>query len=83
MYAFGNLGADGDADYTAVDRRLESEMSGRWLAFVAGDEPDTPGGERWTTFQESPDSVLEFGDVVRVTGRPTPDAVDFWLSRTS
>lgn len=81
MYAFGNLGADGDADYPAVDRRLESEMSGRWLAFTAGDEPDTPGGERWPSFQEAPDSVLEFGDVVRVTGRPFPDAVDYWLSR--
>ncbi|MCJ1687489.1 hypothetical protein [Rathayibacter sp. VKM Ac-2927] len=53
----------------------------RWLAFVAGDEPDTPGEERWPTFQKSPDTVLEFVDVVRVTDRPSPDTVDFWLSR--
>ncbi|PPI08840.1 hypothetical protein C5C63_01740 [Rathayibacter sp. AY1B8] len=82
MYAYGNLGADGDADYTDVDRRLEQEMTARWLAFVSHGDPDAAGRERWPAVKEDPDSVLEFGDVVRVAERPSPDAVDFWLEGT-
>lgn len=80
MYAYGNLGADGDADYTEVDRRLERDMSGRWLAFVTDQDPNAVEQDlHWPSVQESPNEVLEFGDVTRVTTRPSPDAVDFWL----
>jgi len=81
MYAYGNLGADGDIDYTTVDRRLESEMTGYWLDFVTRGDPNGADRERWPTLQEAPESVLELGDVTSVTSRPSAEAVDFWLRR--
>jgi para-nitrobenzyl esterase len=81
MYAYGNLGADGDADYTDVDRELESEMTERWIAFTSRHDPNTLTRERWPSVQDAPDLVLEFGDTTSVTSRPSPDAVDFWLGR--
>ena len=83
MYAYGNLGADGDADYGAVDRRLESEMTASWLAFTLRQDPRNPTVERWPTVQESPEQVLEFGDATTVTQRPSPRAVDFWLDASA
>lgn len=81
MYAYGNLGADGDAAYTAVDYRLEDEMTERWIAFTSQHDPNTVGRDGWPSITEDPDLVLQFGDVTRVTSRPSPDAVDFWLRR--
>ncbi|PPF64197.1 hypothetical protein C5E11_05785 [Clavibacter michiganensis] len=80
MYAYGNLGADGDADYTDIDYRLESEMTGSWIAFTAEHDPNTPEIERWPSVQEAPDVTFEFGDVSSVTPRPFPQAIDYWLN---
>ncbi len=81
MYAYGNLGADGDIRYTNADRRLESEMVDYWLNFVAGGDPNGPDRVLWPTIQEAPESVLELGDATVVTSRPAARAVDFWLRR--
>jgi para-nitrobenzyl esterase len=79
MYAYGNLGADGKASYGAIDRRLEAEMTGYWLAFIKTEDPN--GGSRppWPTMQESPEHVLELGDTTTISPRPRAHAVDFWL----
>lgn len=82
MYAYGNLGADGDAEYTDVDYRLESEMTGSWIAFTSRHDPNHSGIDRWPSVQEAPDVVLEFGDVTSVAPRPSPQAVDYWLDRS-
>ena len=79
MYAYGNLGVDGDADYTDIDYRLESEMTGSWIAFTAEHDPNTPEIERWPSVQEAPDVTFEFGDASTVTPRPFPQAIDYWL----
>ncbi|RKT37069.1 para-nitrobenzyl esterase [Microbacterium sp. AG1240] len=81
MYAYGNLGADGDADYTDVDVELEREMSERWIAFTTQHHPNTPHRAGWPTLQEAPGLVLEFGDATSVAPRPSAAAVDFWLGR--
>ncbi|MFT2753606.1 carboxylesterase/lipase family protein [Clavibacter sp. Sh2088] len=79
LYAYGNLGADGTAAYTAVDRRLEAEMSGRWLAFANRGDPNDAQHRGWPSFQEAPDRVLEFGDETSVVPRPSAAAIDFWV----
>lgn len=81
MYAYGNLGADGAADYTDVDYELEREMTERWIAFTTQHHPNAAGREDWPSVQEAPHLVLELGDATDVTQRPSPDAVDFWLDR--
>ena len=81
MYAYGNLGADGNAVYDAIDRRLEAEMTGYWLAFVGTGDPNGADRPHWPTLRESMEQVLELGDETRVTSRPDPQAVDFWLQR--
>lgn len=78
MYANGNLGADGDAAYDAVDRRLEAEMTGYWLSFVATGDPNGDERPSWPTLQASPEQVLELGDTTAAVDRPRPQAVDFW-----
>lgn len=82
-YAYANLGVDGTPESTEVDLRLESEMSGHWIAFVTGHDPNAPGLTRWPSVQQAPDRVLEFGEITAVVPRPDPAAVDFWLQRPS
>ncbi|MBF4457869.1 carboxylesterase/lipase family protein [Pseudoclavibacter sp. VKM Ac-2867] len=81
MYAYGNLGADGDVAYEAIDRRLEAEMTGYWLAFVTTGNPNGGARPAWPTLQASPDHVLELGDETRVVPRPRQQEVDFWLAQ--
>ncbi len=83
MYAYGNLGADGNAVYGAIDRRLEAEMTDYWLAFVRTGDPNGADRPEWPTLQESPDQVLELGDTTTVSPRPHAREVDFWLDRSS
>ncbi|MFJ6651469.1 carboxylesterase/lipase family protein [Microbacterium sp. NPDC091313] len=80
MYAYGNLGADGDIDYTAVDHRLEDEMTASWISFASRHDPRNPRVREWPSFQDAPDLVLEFGDVTVVAPRPAARAVDHWLA---
>lgn len=82
MYAYGNLGADGNAVYGAIDRRLETEMTGYWLAFVTTGDPNGGSRPHWPTVQESPEQVLELGDATTISPRPNPQAIDFWLHRS-
>ncbi|WP_213816651.1 carboxylesterase family protein [Glaciihabitans sp. dw_435] len=82
MYAYGNLGADGHAVYDAIDRRLEAEMTGYWLAFVTTGDPNGADRPHWPTRQESPEQVLELGDTTTISPRPNSQAVDFWLRRS-
>ena len=82
MYAYGNLGADGDADYTDIDYRLQSEMTASWTAFTAKHDPNNSEIGGWPSVQEDPDLTLEFGDVTSVVDRPYPQAIDYWLRRS-
>ncbi len=82
MYAYGNLGADGNAAYGAIDRRLEAEMTEYWLAFVTTGDPNGGSRPRWPTLQESPEQVLELGDTTTISPRPNSKAVDFWLRQS-
>ncbi|WP_307217649.1 carboxylesterase/lipase family protein [Microbacterium sp. SORGH_AS_0888] len=80
-YAYGNLGTDGTPGSIDADRRLESEMSQYWIAFVTRHDPNAPGLAHWPSLQEDPSDVLEFGDLTSVVPRPDAAAVDFWLTR--
>lgn len=79
MYAFDNLGADGDADYTDADHRLRDQMSAYWVNFVRTGDPNAPGLPTWQTFEQAPDHVMEFNGGSGMAPRPRPDAVDFWM----
>jgi para-nitrobenzyl esterase len=80
MYAYDNLGADSDADYTEADHRLRDLMSGYWVDFVRTGDPNAPGLPTWPTVEQAPDHVMEFGESgAGVAPRPRPDAVDFWM----
>jgi para-nitrobenzyl esterase len=79
MYAYDNLGADSDADYTESDHRLRDLMSGYWVNFVRTGDPNAPGLPTWPTVEQAPDHVMEFGGSNGMAPRPRPDAVDFWM----
>jgi para-nitrobenzyl esterase len=80
MYAYDNLGNDGDADYGPADCRLRDQMRGYWLNFVRHGDPNGPGLPAWPTVRHSPGQVMELGTDSGMAPRPRPDAVDFWMS---
>ncbi|MFI6425340.1 carboxylesterase/lipase family protein [Promicromonospora sp. NPDC050880] len=79
MYAFDNLGADGDADYGTADRVLRDQLSGYWLNFVRTGDPNGPGLPAWSTVGQRPEQVMEIGVPTGMTARPRPEAVDYWM----
>ncbi len=79
MYAFDNLGADGDADYTDADRRLRDQMSAYWVNFARTGDPNAPGLPAWPTFAQAPDHVMKFDGGSTFTVHPRRAEVDFWM----
>ncbi|MFJ8967136.1 carboxylesterase/lipase family protein [Lentzea sp. NPDC102401] len=79
MYAYGTLGATGDAEYTDLDHRLSGQMTDRWVRFAATGDPNGPGLTRWPSAAEFPDQVMEWGERSGMRPRPRAEAVDFWL----
>jgi para-nitrobenzyl esterase len=53
VYAYGTLGAAGDAEYTAADRHLSGQMMDRWVRFAATGDPNGSGLARWPSVAES------------------------------
>jgi para-nitrobenzyl esterase len=80
MYAYDNLGMDGDGDYTDADYRLRDQMRGHWLSFVTTGDPNGPGLPAWPSVGEAPDQVMEFDSDSGMAPRPRPAAIDFWMS---
>ena len=80
MYAYDNLGADGDADYGPADYRLRDQMRGYWLNFVAMGDPNGPGLPAWPAVRDAPGQVMELGSDTGMAPRPRPAAIDFWMS---
>lgn len=78
-YAYDNLGADGDADYTDEDFRLRDQMTAYWVNFVRTGDPNGPGLPAWSTVERAPDQVMEFTTTSGMAPRPRPEAIDFWL----
>jgi para-nitrobenzyl esterase len=80
MYAYDNLGADSDADYTQADDRLRDQMSTYWVNFVRTSDPNAPGLPAWPTVEQAPAHVMEFsGSGSAATPHPRRQAVDFWM----
>lgn len=79
MYAYDNLGKDGDAAYDERDFTLRDQMSGYWINFARTGNPNGSGLPNWPTFQEEMDKVMRFDAGSAVAPRTRPDAVDFWL----
>jgi para-nitrobenzyl esterase len=79
MYAYGTLGATGDAEYTAVDLRLSERMTDHWVRFAATGDPNGPGLPRWASVAGSPNEVMELGERSGMRPRPRAEAVEFWL----
>ncbi|MFD0743137.1 carboxylesterase/lipase family protein [Phytohabitans flavus] len=79
MYAYDNLGKDGDAEYEEVDYRLRDQMSTYWVNFVRTGDPNAPGLPVWPTVEQAPEYVMGFGDDTAVAPRPRPAAIDFWM----
>jgi para-nitrobenzyl esterase len=80
MYAFDNLGEDGDADYDQADHVLRDQMRGYWLNFVRHGSPNGDGLPKWSAFQDAPEQVMELGANSGMTARPRPEAIDFWMT---
>ncbi|MCP3015154.1 carboxylesterase family protein [Nocardiopsis dassonvillei] len=78
-YAYDNLGADSDADYTETDYRLRGQMSVYWVNFARTGDPNGPGLPAWPTVAQEPEQVMEFDGGSAVAPRPRPEAVDFWM----
>jgi para-nitrobenzyl esterase len=79
MYAYGTLGAAGDAEYTAADHRLSDQMTDHWVRFATTGDPNGPGLPLWPSVAEAPDQVMELGERSDVRPRPRAEAVEFWL----
>lgn len=82
MYAYDNLGADGNADYTSTDHRLRDEMAGYWMNFIATGDPNDTGLPPWESTRSAPGRLMELGDTTGMIGRPHAAAVDFWMRYT-
>ena len=80
MYAFDNLGADGDADYTDIDYRLRDQMSGYWINFVRTGDPNGPGLPAWPAFEHAEDEVMVFDRGSAMMPHPRRDEIDFWMN---
>ncbi|MGW7680834.1 carboxylesterase/lipase family protein [Kribbella sp. NPDC054772] len=80
MYAYDNLGKDGDAAYDQDDYRLRDQMRGYWLNFVATGNPNGPGLPAWSTVGRAPERVMELSADSGMTSRPRAAAIDFWMS---
>ncbi len=80
MYAYDNLGADGDAHYTAADYRLRDQMSAYWVNFARTGDPNAPGLPTWSTFEHARDDVMKFAGGSGMTAHPRPDAIAFWMN---
>lgn len=80
-YAYDNLGADHDADYTAADYLLRDQMTEYWTTFARTGDPNGPTRPMWQTVENAPDHVMEFsGAGSRMSDRPRAEAIDFWLA---
>ncbi|MGI5500351.1 carboxylesterase family protein [Lentzea sp. CA-135723] len=82
MYAYDNLGKDGNARYTATDLRLRDQMSGYWVNFARTGDPNGPGLPPWSRTQDAPESVMELGADSRMVPRPRAEQIDFWMTYT-
>jgi para-nitrobenzyl esterase len=80
MYAYDNLGKDGDADYSQDDYRLRDRMRSYWLNFVRHGDPNGPGLPGWSTVRAAPGQVMGLGTDTGMAPRPRPAAIDFWMS---
>jgi para-nitrobenzyl esterase len=80
MYAFDNLGADGEADYGEADHVLRDQLSGYWLNFVRTGDPNGAGLPVWSRFTDAPEQVMQLGVPSGMTARPRPEAIDYWMS---
>ncbi|MBL7253510.1 carboxylesterase/lipase family protein [Paractinoplanes lichenicola] len=80
MYAYDNLGRDGDPDYEPADFRLRDTMSAYWLNFVRRGDPNGPGLPAWPTVKQAPEQAMEFGTETALVPRPRAAAVDFWMA---
>ena len=78
-YAYDNLGADGDADYTETDFRLRDRMSAYWVNFVRTGNPNGADVPAWPAVGEDPEQVMEFDGGSAMAPRLRPEAVDFWM----
>lgn len=80
-YAYDNLGADHDAQYTEADHLLRDQMSGYWVAFARTGDPNTLGLPPWPAAASARDHVMEFrGDGSSVRDHPRAEAIDFWMA---
>lgn len=79
MYAYGTLGASGDADYTPADRALSALVTDQWVNFAATGDPNGPGLPTWPTVAQAPEQVMGLDLTSGMRERPRADGVDFWL----
>jgi para-nitrobenzyl esterase len=80
MYAFDNLGADGQANYGEADHLLRDQISGYWINFVRTGDPNGAGLPVWSTFADAPEHLMQLGVPSDMMARPRPDAIDYWMS---
>lgn len=60
-YVFDNLD-ESKRPWTAVDRKIEKEMSAYWVNFIATGDPNGKGLPRWPSFSETDGETMELGD---------------------
>jgi len=61
-YIFNTLDAAPERGFTARDRSLASLLSGYWLAFIRGGDPNGDGRAKWPRMQANDFVIMELGD---------------------
>jgi len=69
-YVFDHLDQQKTA-WTAADRKLAAVLPEYWTNFAKNGNPNAPGLPMWTSFRESPDTVMMLGE--QLTAEAIPD----------
>jgi para-nitrobenzyl esterase len=59
-YVFRNL--DAPRPWTDADRKISDDLSARWISFISGGAPDTPGAPKWPVYRTADPKLMMLGD---------------------
>ena len=76
-YVFHNI-APANPIWQPSDVKLADAMSSYWINFAATGDPNGRGLPKWSAYQESADSLMEFGGEIEMRPVPHKEQLDFF-----
>lgn len=67
-----------DRPFTAIDRKLEDQMSSYWVSFAKTGNPNAKGLPDWKAFDASKPQAMIFGDIPQTEVLPAKAQFEFW-----